>query len=113
MEHIPQSKARQVENGAITAWEYEIQNANLNVSPISIRGRYPDSGFTRNLESDAVVHVIEGSGILGLNNSSSVILVKSDQLHLAVGDTYYLEGNLDIIYAASPAWTPEQTEHID
>ncbi len=48
MEHIPQSKAQRFENGPVTAWEYTMQNANLNVAPISIKGRYPENGYTSN-----------------------------------------------------------------
>jgi len=113
MEHIPQSKAHKFENDAVMSWEYEMQNANLNVAPISIKGRYPDNGFTCNLKSDAIVHILDGTGIIGLKDGSSVALAKNDQLHLAVGDFYYFEGDLDIIYAASPGWTTEQTKHTE
>lgn len=111
MEHIPQSKAKCYENGAVTSWEYEMQNANLNVAPISIQGRYPENGFTSNLKSDSIIHVTKGAGLLALNNGTTVKLEKNDQVHLAVGDVYYFEGDLEIIYAASPAWTSEQTAY--
>jgi len=113
MEYVPQSKAQQFENGTVTSWEYEMHNAQLNVAPISIKGRYPESGYTSNAVSDSIIHVVSGAGILALNNGTTVELAANDQVHLAVYDAYYFEGNLDIIYAASPAWTPEQTEHIE
>jgi len=111
MEHMSQTGAQKFENGAAVSWEYDMQGAHLNVAPISISGRYPHSGFTRNLESDAIIHIISGAGILGLSDGSSVLLAKNDQIHLSIGDSYYFEGNLDIIYAASPPWTAEQSEH--
>ena len=113
MEHVPQSKAQRFENGAVTSWEYEMENAKLNVAPISINGRYPETGYTSNVISDSIVHIIDGVGILATSNGISVELVKNDQVHLAIGDAYYFEGNLEILYAATPAWTPQQTEHID
>ena len=97
MEHIPQSKAQRFENGAVTSWEYEMHNANLNVAPISIKGRYPETGYTSNQVSDSIVHIIDGSGLLATNNGASVELAKNDQVHLAVGDAYYFEGILEII----------------
>lgn len=112
MEHIPQSKAQRFENGAVTSWEYNMQNANLNLAPISITGRYPETGFTSNLQSDSCIHVLNGNGVLGLKDGTLVELNKNDQVYLAVGDVYYFEGSLEILYAASPAWTPEQTKHI-
>lgn len=113
MEHIPQSKTREYNNGAAVSWEYDMQNASLNVAPITIKGRYPESGFTSNLESDAIVHIVEGVGIVGLSDGSSIELAKNDQIHIAVGDAYYFQGDLNIVYAASPAWTPQQTRHIN
>jgi hypothetical protein len=113
MEHITQSHAQRFENGAVTSWEYEMQNANLNVAPISIKGRYPEAGYTSNTVSDSIIHVIGGDGIIELNNGTVVNLAINDQIHLSVGDAYFFEGHLDILYAASPSWTPQQTEHID
>lgn len=113
MEHISQSKAQRFENGVVTSWEYEMQNASLNVAQISIKGRYPESGYTSNVVSDSIVHVINGNGLIALNNGVFVELVANDQVHISNGDAYYFEGDLDIIYAASPIWTPQQTKHIN
>jgi len=113
MEYISQSNTRKFENGAIVAWEYEMQNTNLNVACISIKGRYPENGFTRNLQSDSIVHIVNGNGIVGIRGGTTTDLTADDQIHLAIGDAYYFEGDLEIIYAASPAWTSEQTEHTD
>lgn len=113
MEHIPQSKAQRFENGAVTSWEYEMKQANLNVAPILIEGRYPEAGYTSNVLCDSIVHVVSGMGILATNDGTVVELSRNVQVHLAVGDAYYFEGDLEILYAATPAWTPEQTQHIE
>lgn len=90
-----------------------MQNANLNVAPISINGRYPEAGYTSNTVSDSIVHVIGGNGFIELSNGTVVKLVINDQIHLSIGDAYFFEGDLDILYAAAPSWTPQQTKHID
>lgn len=113
MEHISQSNAEKFENGAVTSWEYSMREATLNLAPIWIRGRYPESGYTKNLVSDSIVHVMDGAGYLILNDGTSIALSQHDQVHLAKGDTYYFDGNLDIIYAATPPWTPGQTAHVE
>lgn len=113
MKHVPRADAQRFENGAVTSYEYDIPGAKLNVAPIEISGRYPESGYTSNTESDAIIHVTEGSGVLGMTDGAAVELAVGDQVHLAVGDAYYFEGNLKIIYAATPPWTPQQTEHIE
>lgn len=113
MEHVTQSQAQRFENGAVTSWEYEMQDANLNLAPISIKGRYPETGYTSNTVSDSIVHIIGGSGLIELRDGTTTRLAIHDQLHLSVGDAYFFEGDLDILYAATPSWTPQQTNHID
>lgn len=113
MEHIPQSQATRFENGAATSYEYEMPEANLNVAPIAIHGRYPESGFTSNTLSDSIVHIMDGEGVIVTSDGAVIELTSNDQLHIAIGDEYYFEGVLNIIYAATPAWTPEQARHIN
>ena len=109
MKHIPHCKAKRFENDSVTSWEYELQNASLNIARISITGRDPENGFTSNSKSDSIVQIVKGTGLLTIDNGTVVKLDKDDQVHLAIGDVYYFEGNLEIIYAATPPWTPEQT----
>ena len=113
MKHISRQQAEGAQNGAVTAWEYEMQDARLNVARIEVNGRYPESGFTRNLEVDAVVHIVDGAGIIGLIDGSATGLAKNDQVYIAKGEAYYFEGDMEILYAATPKWTPAQTEHVD
>ena len=113
MEHIPQSKAQHFENGAVNSWEYEMKGVSFNVAPISIKGRYPENGYVTNTVSDSIVHVIDGSGLLAIHDGTMVQLARNDQVQLKIGNAYYFDGNLEIIYAASPAWTAQQTEHIN
>lgn len=39
-------------------------------------------------------------------------LAPHDQLHIAVGDAYYFEGALEILYCVTPKWTPEQSKSV-
>lgn len=113
MEYIPQSKAQRFDKGAVTSWEYAMEHATLNVAPISIAAKYPETGYTSNTLSDAIVHVIDGSGMLALHDGTTVELKKNDQVHLAVGDEYYFDGELEILYTATPAWSPEQALQVN
>lgn len=88
-----------------------MKDAKLNLAPIVIKGRYPASGYTSNTLSDSIVHVIKGYGMLTLKDGTTASLLENDQVHLAVGDEYYFEGtDMFIVYAATPPWTPEQTQ---
>lgn len=112
MQFIPRLQAERYQNGSVVSWEYAMKSARLNVAPISINGRYPIEGFTSNTVSDSVVHVTQGSGFLYLIDGTELRLSQNDQVHIAPNDIYYFEGNLEIIYAASPSWSFEQTQQI-
>jgi len=113
MEHIPQSNAEVFEKGAVTSWEYPAQSEAMNVAVIHINGRYPESGFTTNREVDSLVQVTDGSGILGMSDGTTIDIGWGDQIHLRRDDEYFFEGDLELVYAATPKWTPGQTERLE
>lgn len=108
MEHVPKTAAEEFTHDTVTAWEYSMPSAALNLARIAIAGRYPESGFTCNTEADSVVHVLNGTGIIATKGNSSTQLNEGDQIHIPPKEPYYFEGNLEIMYAATPPWTPEQ-----
>lgn len=83
----------------------------MNVARIHINGRYPTEGFVSNREVDSIVHVINGHGVIGTKDSTPTNLAQHDQVHLAAGDHYFFDGAMEILYSATPKWTPEQTDH--
>lgn len=113
MKYIRHSQAAVIENGAVTAWEYEFADLAMNVARIRVNGRYPRTGFTSNREVDSIVHVINGQGILGIKGDARVELIAHVQVYLARGDAYFFEGDLELLYVSTPKWTSSQTEPID
>ncbi|MDX2776611.1 hypothetical protein PV379_04575 [Streptomyces caniscabiei] len=111
MKHTSLSQAEVIQNENVTAREYDNAAAKLNVAHIKITGRYPNTGFTYNREVDSVIHVLSGQGILGQKEGAAISLKQHDQIHLAAGDRYFFEGTLEVLYAATPKWTPEQAVH--
>lgn len=84
----------------------------MNLALIQLDGRYPKAGYTLNQEAEALVQIVRGSGALHLKNGSSTALSQGDQVYLAKNEAYSFEGKLELLYAATPKWTPEQTKHI-
>lgn len=113
MEHVPQSKAEKFEKDSVISWEYSTQSEDMNLALICINGRYPTTGYTLNREADSLVQIITGTGIIGMADGTIIELAKHDQIHLRKGDAYFFEGELELVYAATPKWTPEQTEQVD
>lgn len=113
MEHVLKTAAEKFEHGSVTAYEYPMPRAALNLARIAIHGRYPETGFTSNTTSDSIVYVLHGTGRATTKDGSSTALNEGDQLHITPNEPYYFEGNLEILYAASPQWTPEQAKLVD
>ena len=112
MEHVSQASAEAFKGDAVMSYEYDFPEAKMNLARIQIDGRYPSDGFAVNREVDSIVHVVSGEGIAGTQDGTTIQLRQNDQLYLAAGDTYFFEGNFEILYCATPKWTPEQTMHI-
>ena len=83
----------------------------MNVARIQINGRYPAEGFTSNRKADSIIHIVSGHGVLGIKNAPPIELAEHDQVHLAAGDSYFFDGTMEMIYSATPKWTPEQANH--
>lgn len=114
MEHVKHSEAQRFKNDGITSFEYPTSSEHMNMALIRINGRHPAEGFISNTASDSLVQVIQGRGVLDMEDGAVLPIANGDQIHLAVGDVYYFEGNMELIYAATPKWTPEQsTQHSE
>lgn len=109
MQHITRSKATLHRNGTVKSYEYEMDSAAINLAIIYVNGRYPLADFTANKKVESLVHVIKGAGTFGLVDGTKVVLKKGDQLQIAKNEAYYFEGAMELAYAATPKWTPEQT----
>lgn len=77
-----------------------------------INGRYPESGYALNRQSDMIIRVISGMGALATNNvgyelhAGSVVKIEKET-------PYFYDGNhLRLMMICSPPWSPEQYEEI-
>ncbi len=113
MEYIPQSESDVSTSGDVVVHEYVTTSEVMNMALIRIDGRYPSSGYTANTEVDALVQITDGTGIVITVGGKEFPISKGDQLHIMKGEAYSFQGNLELLYAASPKWTTSQTTHLD
>ena len=109
VEHIKHAEAERFKGEGITSFEYSTSSEHMNMALIRVNGRHPAEGYISNDASDSLVQVVQGRGVLGMGDGAELPIVNGDQVHLEVGDIYYFEGNMQLVYAASPPWTPEQS----
>ncbi|OGK17150.1 hypothetical protein A2690_02150 [Candidatus Roizmanbacteria bacterium RIFCSPHIGHO2_01_FULL_39_12b] len=95
-----------------TAFEYPLDDKDINAAIIHLSGRYPDKGRTVNLECKELVYVLKGSGKLTCEDNE-VLLSQGDLVLIDKGENYYWEGNMDLFVPCTPAWNPKQHKIIE
>lgn len=89
---------------------YAMPGAKLDLAEISIDGRYPEAGWAKNRQSDELVRVSEGEGLLTIRGGETVQIQSGDVVHVPTGEQFYWQGNMTIWMACSPSFNPEQYE---
>jgi mannose-6-phosphate isomerase-like protein (cupin superfamily) len=89
------------------AFEYPLNDKDINVAFVEINGRYPDSGKMFNEECKEIAFVVEGDGKVVVNDEEFV-LEKGDLILIEPKEHFYWEGKLKVLLSCSPAWTLEQ-----
>lgn len=111
MNIIKNNQAERFENSsACTAYEYPQPTDAIDVSRIELSGRYPDAGWAINTACEALVQIVKGGGKLHYVDGE-VDLGEGDQVHIPRHERYAFEGTMELIFASTPKWSPEQARH--
>ena len=89
---------------------FSTDDARLDMAEIEINGRYPETGWALNHEVHEMVRVVRGIGTLALRNRMELELREGDVVHVPAGQQFAWEGDITILMACSPPFTPEQYE---
>lgn len=103
-------------DGAVSVTEFNFPgDTTINDAKITIKGRYPMSGYAVNDISTALVSVESGSGSITVKESNPQELKEGDRLLIKPGEPYafYAHDALSIRYIATPAWTLSQARIIE
>lgn len=92
--------------------EYPLHDAMLDVAIATIAGRYPENGRVINQECKELAYVQDGAGKIVINNEE-ISLTAGDSIIIDAGESYYWEGNLQLVLSCTPAWTATQHQQID
>lgn len=88
-------------------------SGSIDGADIEINGRYPETNFALNEESDMVIRVLSGMGKLATKRAE-VMLSVGDVAFVEHGEAYYFEGNeLQLFMACTPAWKPKQYSEVE
>lgn len=88
--------------------EYSFGDKDIDLGVAVITGRYPESGYCKNLVSKELIYVLEGSGTLCLENESIKFSV-GDSILIDNDEKYYWDtAYCKVSMTCTPAWSEEQ-----
>jgi hypothetical protein len=102
---------RHENTSSCVAYEYNQPTNELDAAVITLSGRYPENGWVLNTACTSLVHVVSGRGHVYFAGSE-VELAEDHQVLIERGEKYALEGEMKLLFIASPKWTPEQAKSI-
>jgi mannose-6-phosphate isomerase-like protein (cupin superfamily) len=94
------------------AYEYPLEDKDINIAFIEINGRYPDNCRVTNKICKELIFVIKGNGKIEIDNKEFLIN-EGDSVLIQPNQKYFFEGKLEIITSCHPAWYPEQHVECD
>lgn len=113
MEHITKEQSVQgYTSKSCTVTQYPSKEPSINLAIADLSGRYPEKGFAINTKSIEQAYCLSGSGIL-VTPTQSFNLAQGDTIIIPTNEPYYWEGNFSVLLSCSPAWTPDQHQHVD
>ncbi len=104
------SETEQIRNGpSCEVFEYPHRDPEIDGAFIRIRGRYPESGWVRNTRSKELAYILEGSGMMRLENEEHE-LKKGDMILIPPNEWFAWEGEFEMLVVCTPGFRPEQYE---
>lgn len=113
MKIVRKHQAKEFKNSdACIAYEYELEDKDINGALIKLDGRYPEKDFVVNEVCKELVYVAAGKGTLVTEQSQESIQT-GDMFILMPGEKFYFEGQLEMLMPCTPAWYPEQHKIVN
>lgn len=85
----------------------------IDVAKISIRGAYPESGWSYSEESHEMAVVLRGSGYIEMKDGAREDLTAGDVAYIEPMERFRWNGDLDLIVLCGPAFDPGKYKHED
>ncbi len=112
MKHVSFLKTKVLKNNdACIAYEYPLEDRDINAVVVKLNGRYPDTGRTVNTKCKELVYIIEGEGLISIENKK-ININRGDVILIEAGEKFYWEGNLTMFMPCTPAWTAKQHRFV-
>lgn len=106
-------KTQKFEHGATcTAFEYPINDKDINLALIELDGRYPTEGRAVNEICKELAYVLSGQGSVEVEGEV-IELTAGDVVLIEPGEKYFWQGRMKLLMPCTPAWTAEQYRQVN
>lgn len=92
--------------------EYPTNLTQMNMAVGHIYGRYPTTGYVSNQLVDEMLYIQSGEGYIKTIDGETTHFAEGDVVAVPKLEKYFFEGDFFAVIACTPAFTPEQHEHI-
>ncbi len=108
MQIIKQKKTNIVDAAKnVTIYEYLMHESAISGSTATIDGRYPERGSATNTISKEIALVLDGEGIIGMNDIETPIEI-GDCIFIDANEKFYWRGTMTLFIVCAPAFKSEQ-----
>lgn len=113
MRLIQKKDSVRFENGEFCiAFEYPMEDKDINGAVIELSGKYPTKGRVMNEVCKELVYVIKGSGKVNVEDKEFQ-LDEGDLFMINPGEKYFFDGKMTLCVPCSPAWYPKQHKEVE
>ena len=113
MKVIHQDETEKVQNSKnCSVYEYPLGDKDINGAFVKLTGREPDDGRVVNLVCKELAYVINGSGIIVIDDKE-IKLKTGDLVLIEPGEEFFWNGNMELFLPCAPAWYTEQYKKVE
>lgn len=93
--------------------EYNPGSGTIDIAKISIRGRYPQTGWGYLEDTYEMAVIVNGTGFIEIKNGYRKELVTGDVVYIEPLERFCWGGSMDMIVPCSPAFDPAKHKMED
>jgi len=113
MKFVAKEKRSKYQNSKnCIAYEYPLEDIDINCALINLNGRYPVKGRVMNIICKEIGYIIKGSGKIVVEGKIYK-LKAGDQILIEPNEKYYWQGNMEFVVPCTPAWSSDQHIILD
>ena len=94
------------------AFEYDLARADMGGVVVAVRGRHPDNGRVVNTECNEMAYILEGKGIISIEDVK-MVFAAGDVILIEAQEKYFWDGNFSAVLFSVPAWNTGQFKIVD